>query len=453
MSKQSPTLRRRIAGNTVAGVLELFFAKLSNVIVFVALVRLLPEQAIAMIGVATGYLVIVSYLEVAPVRVLLRDYATMSVDRERRNRFFTGMLLFWLAQTVAMLFCCFGVYQVILARLSIEHLGILFLALTIDYISLTFQGWIQLVFYSALRQAEATRMSIAVSAARLAVMALIIWRPDVVTYAQVLVGTGIAVIAAWAAFFVLRLEYKPAWDREVVRSLLVSLSDYGWWDHLNRKGVETLMLIHTAILVWFASTTEVAEYSIALRFTSMLFLLPVQVQFALQVTLSRLTDPTRRTEVINSAIKLNAALSLAQLAVVLIAARPMLRVLFGHVAASDAVVDYTRIIAAGVAVCNLIWPLISVINNFTKLRLAFVNVFLPATVVGVLLYVAAAALAGAYGVAIANIAVYGILVTAMIAFVARNYPIKMDWRLVAEHERQMIQELLGRGRPQVGSGT
>lgn len=452
MSEQPTRLRRRIAGNTLASVIELLFTKVSNVVVFALLVRLLPENAIAAIGVATGYMVIVSYLDVAPVRVLLRDYASLSVDRQQRDRFFSGMLLFWLAQAAAMLLCCFLIYKFVLVRLSMEHLGVILFALTIDFMALSFQGWIKFVFYSALRQAEATWMSIAVSAARLAVMALIIWRPDAVTYAQILAGTGIAAIAAWAGFFVLRFGYRPAWDKDVLRSLTASLGDYGLWDHLNRMGIDTLLLIDTAVLVWFVSTTEIAEYSIALRFTSLLFLLPSQLQLALQVTLSRVTSPERRIELINSALKLNAVLALAQLAVVLIAGRLMLRMLFGDVA-SEAVVNYTKIIAIGVMVCNLIWPLMSVINNFTKLRLAFLNVFLPATVGGVLLYVAAAALTGAYGVAIANIVVYGILVIAMIAFVARNYPIKMDWRLISEHEGQMIQELVGRRRSQVGTGT
>ena len=69
-----------------------------------------------------------------------------------------------------MLLCCFAVYQVALVRLSMEHLGVIFLALTVDFMALSFQGWAKFVFYSALRQAEATWMSIAVSAARLAAM-------------------------------------------------------------------------------------------------------------------------------------------------------------------------------------------------------------------------------------------------------------------------------------------
>jgi hypothetical protein len=56
----------------------------------------LRASDIAAIGIAAGYLVFVSYLDLSPVRALLRDFPRFARDREARDRLFTGLAGFWL---------------------------------------------------------------------------------------------------------------------------------------------------------------------------------------------------------------------------------------------------------------------------------------------------------------------------------------------------------------------
>ena len=94
--------------------------------------------------------------------------------------------------------------------------------------------------------------------------------------------------------------------------------------------------------------------------TSLLFLLPMQLGRALQIAMASVL-PAERARVINSSLKLNALISLGQLLFIAVFGHLLLFVLFGD--ANATVLRYTVIIACGVTVANLGWPLISVVNN------------------------------------------------------------------------------------------
>ncbi len=74
-------LSRRIFSNTTAAIADQLITKLGTTLVFVVLVRILPAEDIATIGIATSYIVVVQYLDVGLIRILLRDYARLSEIR------------------------------------------------------------------------------------------------------------------------------------------------------------------------------------------------------------------------------------------------------------------------------------------------------------------------------------------------------------------------------------
>jgi hypothetical protein len=91
---------------------------------------------------------------------------------------------------------------------------------------------------------------------------------------------------------------------------------------------------------------------------------------------------------------------------------------------------------------NFGWPLVSIINTFCSLRRAFLSTFLPAAVLGVLVYIAAGLLGGATGVAYANILVYSIVVAGLILFLRKSYRFPLELRLITSEEKSALRELI-----------
>lgn len=439
-------LGRRVVSNTGFGLLDLAVTKLGTTAVFVLLVRLLPSSDIAAIGIAAGYLVFVSYLDLSPVRALLRDFPRFARDRDARDRLFTGLAGFWLTQAVAMVGVSAVLIGTALGNLRFEGLGFLFLGLTLDLVAQTFQDWIKVVHYADFRQRFATGLSLAVNLGRLAVYALLLIDPSLELYAWLLIATSAVTCLVWGTAFQLHYRFRPRFVRSSLEELLHSLRTYGLWDHLNRSATDTLFLVDTVVLSAFALFARLDSYTIALKFTSMLFLVSFQLEKGLQLALAYYSDDERRRKAIHSFLKLNGLTSLGQLAVVLLLGRWLLGLLFGE-AADASTWTFTWIITLGVTVHNLSRPLVAVINNLCSLREAFLRVFLPASAAGVGVYVAFAALWGSVGVAWGNVVVYSSLAVGLAAFVGRRYPFPLPRRLATREEKELVLSVLRAARP------
>ena len=440
MPPSSGSLGRRVATNTSAAIIDLLLTKVANVLVFVLLVRILGTAEIAAIGVATGYLVFLLYLDVSPIRVMLRDYPRLSQDVVRTNRLLSALSLFWIGQCGAMVLVCAFLVGFVLPRLSLPALAFLYVALTIDFIALTLRDWVKTLYYADLRHGTATKISIAENAVRLSCLLLILYLPHIETYAWLLIALAIGSGAVWVGALLAHFRFRPIFDRHTLPLLKHSLTDYGLWDHLNRTAIDTLLTIDTIILSWYAEAPEIAAYAIALRFTSLLLLLPTQLHRGLQVALSNVQTEEKRAEAANTALKLCAAIGLAQLLAVALAGDWILWVLFGASATREVYV-YAVIITVAVTAMIPSWPVLSIINNFASLREAFRLVFLPAMLVGLPMYVLSAAYAGGLGMALAKVVVYAGLGGALMLFCAKKCPFPLQVTVLSPREKALMREL------------
>jgi O-antigen/teichoic acid export membrane protein len=436
------SLARRLVSNTGAAIADLVLSKLAQVLVFALIVRLLEVEAVAAVGVAAGYLVFIAWLDVGPIRVLLRDWPRLKDNPAAADRLLTGLFLFWLGQAVAMFLVALALILWILPLAGLPGLGLVFLAVTVDFVAMSFRDWIKTVFYADLRQWTATWIGLVESVLRLLAFGLLLLFPSLLAYALLLIVMGLIGILLWSAVFLRHFRWRPHPARATLPALRASLADYGLWDHANRMVIDTLFLIDTVILAWFRGAEEIAAYAIALRVTSMLFLIPIQIHRGLQVALVNL--PTERRGAASTAVlKLTLLVALGQLAFMAVAGDLLLWALFGRDLPAGTLA-YTLIISLAVTVMNLGWPLIAVLNSQASLRRVFVRVFLPMLPAGLALYVAAAAWGGALWLAWANVVVYLLLTLLLAAAVARLAPFRPERTLLAAEERAVLRQLLGR---------
>ena len=432
---------KKALSNTVFAIADVLLTKCATILAFVLLVRLLPSEAIAAIGIATGYLMFIAYLDIQPIRVLMRDYPSLRSDETKRDELLTAFFGFWCLQVLAMLLVAILIIIWILDTLAIPGLQFLYFAMTLDFIALTLQGWIKWVYYANFQQRDATRLSFKISIVRVSAYLLLLVMPALSTYAWILIISAFGSCVVWVAEFRRRFKFSLIVRRGGLGVVGRSLKDYGIWDHLNRSAVATLFIVDLVILSWFVGTRDMSAYTVALRFASLLALVPAQLTDALQVASATYHNQGKRLQAINIFLKVNGIISVAQFLVILIFGNVLMTFLFGEEMAESAI-TYAVVIAGGISVFNLSYPLMGICNNYCKLRKAFLSVYFPGLVVGVLTYILSAAKFGAIGIAWANVFAYIFIASALALFISKSYPIPLRLKLVTPQEFALIRQFI-----------
>jgi O-antigen/teichoic acid export membrane protein len=443
MDTQPASFAKKIFNNTTFAIFDQISYKIGTTVAFILLVRLLSDSAIAAIGIASGYMIAIGYLDLGLVRILLRDYPKIAADREERNLHFSAYLIFLLIQGAAMALVSVALQLLLLDRLGIPGLTFLYWGLTVEFFALVVQDWIKMVFFTDLQQGFATRVSVVLMVVRLSSYAVLLFSPTLETFVWILILISLLSILVWSVVFVIRFNFRPRWSPRLVSITRHALTDYGIWDHFNRMTFDTLFNVDTAILILFIKAeTVLSQYSVAIKVISLMLLIPRQITRSLQLVLANYKEDQERYNAIHTFMKANALVSVAQFIFVIFFGRQLIFVLFGDNVDIGGVYQYMVILMIGLTILMIGFPLISVINNFTRLRESFFKVFLPSMLIGLAIYFVAAWQWGALGMAYANIFGYSILVIAMFLFIQRQYPIPLRFKLITREEKRLLQELL-----------
>lgn len=442
MTNPSGELSRNVGTNTRLAIIELIITKIANITAFIILIRLLDYSEIAAIGIASGYLVFMAYLDVSPIRVLLRDYPKLSGNKNRMNEQLSALFLFWGMQTLMMLLVCYVIQITILKNLGLEGLLFLFFAMTVDFIGLTFHGWLKVVFYAEFKQSIATRLALLFASVRFLCYLSLIISPSLEYYAWILFITSLLIMSTWWLIFVRSFSFRWVVHGSTFRIMKDSLGDYGAWDHLNRSVIDTLFLIDTAILVWFVSTLNVSDYTVAMKFTSLLFLIPMQLHLALQLMLSHTEGRERQSEVIGAFVKLTFLVSILQFVFVMFLGDFAMLILFGDSISQNSVL-YAQIQTLAIAIMSVSLPFLSVLNNFCNLRSGFFCVFLPNLIFGIALYVFASYRWGTLGIAWANVIAYSSISITLILYIRKDHPFSLNLLNFTPGEKAVFMDVIG----------
>jgi O-antigen/teichoic acid export membrane protein len=437
-------LSRRIFSNTTFAIADQLVTKVGTTLAFVVLVRLLAPADIAALGIATSYMVVVAYLDVGLIRILLRDYAKMVHSRELRDRHITAYFSFWALQMGAIVVVTALMQVLVLDRLHIPGLALLFWALTADFMGTVLQDWIKTLFYADLRQGLVTGVGLGITLARLVALLLLLWFPTLAAYSWLLIGCAVFGSLVWVTLARVKFQFRLRSEGNVFALLRHALTDYGIWDHLNRMVIDTLFTIDMAILAIVNQRADIASYSIALRLTSLMMLVPRQLSASLQLALSQFRETEKRAEVAGTYLKANFVLMLAQLTVILVFARPIVVLLFGNDIDVERVTFFTRVLAVAVAVFSLGSPLTGIVNATGSVRRSFFAASLPALMLGLACYFTAGARWGAVGMAYSNLAAYAVLVLLLALVVGRYCPLPIRFTWISPRERQFLRGWLGR---------
>ncbi len=310
--------------------------------------------------------------------------------------------------------------------------------------ALVLQDWIKTVFYADLRQKLVTIVGLALTVVRLVALLLLVFEPTLAAYSWLLIALSVLSALMWVTLARMKFRFQLRPEGRVFATLRHALGSYGIWDHLNRMAVDTLFLFDVAVLSLLNQRTDIASYSIALRLTSLMTLVPRQLSASLMVALSQYRDPEKRGDIAATYIKAGVVLSLLQLAGIFILARPLVIFLFGENIDVDRVTFFTRVLAVAVSVFAFGSPLNGIANATSNVRRSFLMASLPALVFGLASYFVAGYYWGAVGIAYSNIAAYALMVVLLAFVVARYSSFRFQFTWLSPRERQFLRGLMGR---------
>jgi O-antigen/teichoic acid export membrane protein len=306
------------------------------------------------------------------------------------------------------------------------------------------QDWIKTLFYADLRQRLVTMVGLGISLARLVALLLLLWQPTLAAYSWLLIAAAVVASLVWVGLARFQFEFRLRSQGDVFAILRHSLADYGIWDHLNRMVIDTLFTIDMAILSLVNQRADIASYSIALRLTSLMMLVPRQLSASLQLALSQYRETEKRAEVAGTYLKATVVLTLVQLAAICLLAPALVRFLFGDDIDVEQVTFFTRILAIAVSVFALSSPLTGIVNATGSVRRSFLAASLPALIFGLACYFTAGARWGAVGMACSNVAAYAMVVILLAWVVSRYCPLPLRFTWISPRERQFLRGWLRR---------
>jgi O-antigen/teichoic acid export membrane protein len=270
--------------------------------------------------------------------------------------------------------------------------------------------------------------------------------PSLDTYAYVLLAMAGISALTWIWLFQRQFRSRPRTSGRLLHIIWQSVSKFTLWDHVNRLCIDTLFGIDMAILALLGRMEDLASYSIALRLTSLMMLVPRQMMNGLQLVLSRHQAPRTRSLFAGSYLKVNLLLCLLQFAALVVLAPWLIRVLFGSGIDAGSVTRFSLVIGLAVTILGIGLPLMGVVGALGSVRDATVRVFIPSLALGILAYVVAGASAGAIGMAWANLFAYSLLSGGLILVVLGEQFVQPAQRWVSPIERRWLRQLMNRVR-------
>ena len=218
---------------------------------------------------------------------------------------------------------------------------------------------------------------------------------------------------------------------------------FSLWHHLTNNLIKFIYQIDTVFLSYWATLTIVGNYSVAIQIASFSFILPSMLQNSTVLTLTRLDRVREQNRAVSLFIKYSFLLSIIQLIAYLLIGRLYIRLY--TTSFIDEIYLYSSLIFVGTTILNIVRPLLGYITVKTNMKGFFVRSVVPSAVFAAVVYFLSSYLAGAVGIAMANILAYSFWVMTIIIYVSAT-PFRFKLILLDDRERKLFMEGLNKIR-------
>lgn len=417
------------------GSLQIILGKAISLVNFAILVRLLTTEEIGIVGLAGGYIAILSFLLVSPESILIRDFKKIS---SKINEYISSYLQFILVRNGILFLIAVPLAWYISSIQTDSRLALYFILLVLTTLLNGFTGPFRESFYGLYRQARITFVDVVMNIALLLSMAILFFSRDVITYGFLQVS--IAFISVlwwyWNARKHLHFKYQPKWNLSLA---FQSLKGFGIWNHLSGSVIRLVYQVDIVVLGFFVSLEALGNYSVALTIANVFFVFPQMVQKILSLSFSQIENKTMLANTFGIGVKYNTLFSLAQFIGFVLVGKWIIAILGPE---QPALVElYALYLLAGITLFNIARPWSSMAVARLNPKLFFIELFLPPSVVAVFIYVYAAMNYGVLGVAQANIITFGLMGLWVVVYTHYRLKIRPTLSYISPAEHHFIKKI------------
>lgn len=436
------SLKNKLADLAIFSLLETIVVRLSRLLLWFILTRVLPRSEVGALGLGFGYWALFSLLLIAPESILYRDFPKIKKEGQV-NLFISSFLFFGILRTIVITFIATAIAIYLFIKYKTYTVSICLLLITIANCLQVLQGPVRELFKVDFKQRLAAAINFFIETFSLIAFSLVLYfTRSLFFYLAALVIVRFIALSIW--LYIFSQKYGPPHRvkfKKLYTLLMYTFKDFSLWNHFNGAITNFVYNIDTAVLSWLGmSLVVIGNYSIALRVANFFFLLPMTLQSVTTIALSNLKN--RKKELgINIFLKYGIVLSVIQLLFFLFCGKWIIK-FFAKTEGLEEAFRYGLLIMAGISILNAVRPLISWLAINGNLREAFLQVYLPTGILGLIAYYGLGKLWGGLGVAFGNIVVYVFFTAVIFVYIQRHCPFKIQIQLFTDEEKTLLRGLL-----------
>lgn len=398
------------------GVLDQVVARVFDLGALWVVTRTLPDQDLAVYGVASAMLFMFTLVLVVPEVALLRDKKRWALEGTLRE-YLSGFVLF-----AELRIAVVGLAALVVGALTAWHSAYFFacvIALVNQLVQLA--ELTRIDFRVDLHQRQVFRAELALKALLLAAVLFLFVRPGLGVYLALFLGWAVASALFWSW----RLRRKHGigfhlrWSS--LRYAWTAMRDFSLWQHLSGVVTYVVYNVDPWVLSRYApDTATVSTYTVALKVSALFFTVPMFLQSMVTIFLVNCADEGHKRRTFRKMFLLNGALAAAQLVGFLVAGRWIGRFFRGGALDTPLFYDLGVILCVGVFLLNVTRPLIADLVLHAPMARLVGAVYLPVLLFALTSYVALTATFGATGCALASALSYALFAALLVWQTARH---------------------------------
>lgn len=410
----------------------------TNLFYFSLLIKLIGREEIGYLGLAGSYSVFTTVIDIGIASIFLRE----DTAAEKRNLRLTATFAYGILRTIAVVLLACGICAATAVELSPRLVLIVFLFTLSSALGNLSLPAIEFI-YSQFRQDQIAKIKFFARLLQLSILPLLIVFPNVICYVCLSIFTSACELSFWVYWLRRSFHFQPSRNlRAILGELKFVFHDFAIWSHLVNLTLMVVYQLDVFVLQYFAGKTTLGDYTVALKTANYLFLVPAILEKNMIVVLSRVS-PGRRDEVFGILFKYNLIFCVIQGLGLYFLLRPyfgvVLNIPYGQ---ASAVIALFLPLAIGTTLRNLIRPHTSMILHRHTLLPFLKYVTGPIAMICVALYVYAAHVWGAAGLAWANPIIYCLLLIGTGIFTKKSGMVRtyqLRWTII---EKQLLHGLL-----------
>ncbi len=435
------TLFQKIVSVLSFGSLQILASKFIGLIQFAVLVRLLSTSEIGIIGLAGGYVAILSFILVSPESILIRDFKKI---QPKLNVYVSSFLQFLIYRNILIFAGGSLVAWYVLPLPDNPALTAYFILLLLYHLITSLSGPLREAFYGYYRQARITIVDLMVSIMLIATMPILYFSRDVVVYGmlQVLVASLGVGWWYWNArrylnfLFVGGLNFRK-WN---IKLSLDTIRQFGVWNHLSWMVIRLVYQVDIVLLGFFVSLEALGSYAVALTIANVFLVFPLMLQKILSLSLSQIEDKIVLQNIFGVTVRYNTIFSLAQFLGFIFLGGFIISI-FGP-DNPGVVWLYSLYIIAGITLFNVVRPWTSLAFIHLSPREYFLGLYAVPAICSVPIYFLAAQYGGALGVAKANVLTFGLIALWVVLYVRYRVRLSPNLKFISTSEKSFAEKMV-----------